>query len=62
MKCISICAYQDVHGWRLDRDVDGIEVRRFYVPHTLHVDVKYTYEVLGLDVLHGSFTRPIHVP
>lgn len=58
----SLCTYQDFHGWRLDRDVDGIEVCRFDVPHTLHVDVKYTDEVLGLDVLHSGFTRPVHVP
>lgn len=58
----STCVYQDFHGWRLDWDVDGIKVCLFDVLHALHVDVKYADEVLGLDVLHGSFTRPVHVP
>lgn len=57
-----LCSYQDCHAWRLDRDVDGIEVCPFDVPHTLHVNVKYTDEVLRLDVLYSSFTRAIHVP
>lgn len=64
--CVSLikhlCAHQDFHGRRLDGDVDGIEVGPFYVQHTLHVDVKYTDEVLVLDVLHSSFARPVHVP
>ena len=62
MTRFSSCAYQDFHGRWLDGDVDGIEVCRFDVPHALHVDVQYTDEVLRLDVLHGSFTRPVHVP
>lgn len=53
--------YQDGHGRRLDRDVDRIEVCPFDVLHTLHVDIKYTDEVSGLDVLHGSSARPVHV-
>ena len=62
MTRISFCSYQDFHGRRLDGDVDGIEVCRFDVPNALHVDVQYTDEVLGLDVLHSGFTRPVHVP
>lgn len=58
----STCVYQDFHGRRLDWDVDGIKVCLFDVLHALHVDVQYADEVLGLDGLHGSFTRPVHVP
>lgn len=55
-------AYQDLHGRRLDGDVDGVEVGLLDAPHALHVDVQYTDEVPGLDGLHGRFARAVHVP
>lgn len=59
---LSTRAYQDLHGRWLDGDVDGVEVSLLDAPHALHVDVKYTDEVPGLDGLHGRFARAVHVP
>lgn len=56
------CAHQDFHGWRLDGDVDRVEVRLFDVLHTLHVDVEYADKVLGLDGLDSSFACAVQVP
>lgn len=59
---LSTRAYQDLHGRWLDGDVDGVEVSLLDAPHALHVDVKYTDEVPGLDGLHGRFACAVHVP
>lgn len=55
-------AYQDLHGRRLDGDVDGVEVGLLDAPHALHVDVQYADEVPGLHGLHGCFAGAVHVP
>ncbi|PWA25396.1 hypothetical protein CCH79_00005404 [Gambusia affinis] len=52
---------EDFHGWWLDGDVHGIEVRLLDVLHALHVDVKDTDEILGLDGLDGGFACAVQV-
>ena len=54
-------AHQDVHGRRLDGDVDGVEVGPLDVLHALHVNVQDADEVPGLHGLDGSFARAVHV-
>lgn len=46
-------SYQDLHGRRLDGDVDGIQVRLLDVFYPLKVYIQNADQVLGLNVFYG---------
>lgn len=49
--------YQDLHGWRLDGDVDGVQVCLFDPPYSLNVHIKDADQVLGTYIFHSSLTN-----
>lgn len=49
--------YQDLHGWRLDGDVDGVQISLFNPSHTLDVHIKDADKVLGLHIFYGGLTE-----
>lgn len=49
--------YQHVHRWRLDGDVDGVQVGLFDPLHPLDIHVQDADQVFGSHVFHRSLTE-----
>lgn len=48
---------QDFHGWRLDGDVDGVQVSFFDPLHALDIHIKDADQVLSSYIFHSSLTE-----
>lgn len=48
--------YQDLHGRRLDGDVDGVQAGLFDPLHSLDIHIQDADFVHGQHVFYGSFT------
>lgn len=49
--------YQDLHGWRLNGDIDGVQVSLFNPFHPLDIHIKDANEVLSSYIFHSSLTE-----